>query len=228
MVQPKSKRVAFQQYVDDQIAAAVQAAVANYVQTTTLTTYQGQVSNSLLGKASLVNGLIPTSQIPAIAITGRVTVADQTAMLALTDAQVQPGDVAVWSNGNAYMLAGSPVSSISSWVALNSGTGSGSGAVASVNGQVGTVVLGKGDVGLGNVDNTSDVNKPVSTAQQTALDKKADKTTTDTLATGLNNRYTKAESDAQIGSKVGVVLIPNGAAIPEGLAAGTLVIERKA
>ena len=28
----------------------------------------------------------------------------------------------------------------------------------------------KGDVGLGNVDNTSDVNKPVSTAQQTAID----------------------------------------------------------
>ena len=30
----------------------------------------------------------------------------------------------------------------------------------------------KGDVGLGNVDNTSDVNKPVSTAQQSALDGK--------------------------------------------------------
>ncbi len=33
--------------------------------------------------------------------------------------------------------------------------------------------LVKGDVGLGNVDNTSDTNKPVSTAQQTALDLKA-------------------------------------------------------
>jgi hypothetical protein len=32
--------------------------------------------------------------------------------------------------------------------------------------------LAKGDVGLGNVDNTSDVNKPVSTATQTALDAK--------------------------------------------------------
>ena len=31
----------------------------------------------------------------------------------------------------------------------------------------------KSEVGLGNVDNTSDVNKPVSTAQQTALDLKA-------------------------------------------------------
>lgn len=35
------------------------------------------------------------------------------------------------------------------------------------------LVLVKGDVGLGNVDNTSDAGKPVSTAQQTALDLKA-------------------------------------------------------
>lgn len=43
-----------------------------------------------------------------------------------------------------------------------------------VNGQPlsSNVTLTKSDVGLGNVDNTSDVNKPVSTAQQTALDAK--------------------------------------------------------
>lgn len=35
------------------------------------------------------------------------------------------------------------------------------------------LALAKGDVGLGNVDNTSDAGKPVSTAQQTALDLKA-------------------------------------------------------
>lgn len=46
-------------------------------------------------------------------------------------------------------------------------------AVASVAGKTGVVVLVKGDVGLGNVDNTSDANKPVSTAQQAALDAKA-------------------------------------------------------
>lgn len=34
------------------------------------------------------------------------------------------------------------------------------------------LVLAKGDVGLGNVDNTSDANKPVSTAQQSAIDAK--------------------------------------------------------
>lgn len=41
----------------------------------------------------------------------------------------------------------------------------------------------KSDVGLGNVDNTSDANKPVSTAQQTALDAKAPATRT--VGTGL-------------------------------------------
>ena len=44
--------------------------------------------------------------------------------------------------------------------------------VQSVAGKTGAVTLAKGDVGLGNVDNTSDANKPVSTAQQTALNGK--------------------------------------------------------
>ena len=43
--------------------------------------------------------------------------------------------------------------------------------VSSVNGYEGAVVLDKADIGLGNADNTSDVNKPVSTAQQAALDR---------------------------------------------------------
>lgn len=45
--------------------------------------------------------------------------------------------------------------------------------VTSVAGRTGAVALAKGDVGLGNVDNTSDANKPVSTAQQAALNAKA-------------------------------------------------------
>ena len=46
--------------------------------------------------------------------------------------------------------------------------------VTSVNGETGDVNLDKSDVGLGNVDNTSDLDKPVSTATQAALDLKAD------------------------------------------------------
>ena len=48
-----------------------------------------------------------------------------------------------------------------------------SGLVTDANGTVSTRDLTKSDIGLGNVDNTSDANKPVSTAGQTALDLKA-------------------------------------------------------
>jgi len=50
--------------------------------------------------------------------------------------------------------------------------------VNSVNGKTGSVLLNKSDLGLSNVDNTSDMDKPVSSAQQTALDLKADKSIT--------------------------------------------------
>ena len=50
----------------------------------------------------------------------------------------------------------------------------------------------KAQVGLGSVDNTSDANKPVSTAGQTALNLKADKTTTDGHATRITALESKA------------------------------------
>lgn len=63
------------------------------------------------------------------------------------------------------------------------------------------VTLTKSDVGLGNVDNTADLEKPVSNAMQAALDQKAD------------------ESELQ-----GVVLgqIPDGSLTPEKFAPGVL------
>jgi hypothetical protein len=45
--------------------------------------------------------------------------------------------------------------------------------VQSVAGKTGTVTLAKADVGLENVDNTTDASKPISTATQTALNGKA-------------------------------------------------------
>lgn len=45
--------------------------------------------------------------------------------------------------------------------------------VISVAGKTGTVTLDKSDVGLTNADNTSDINKPLSTATQSALSGKA-------------------------------------------------------
>jgi len=62
--------------------------------------------------------------------------------------------------------------------------------------------LDKAAVGLASVDNTADVNKPVSTAMQTALDAKAD-------ATALGTK---------------VLLIDNAASLPPGTPAGVIVV----
>lgn len=73
--------------------------------------------------------------------------------------------------------------------AVAPGTGGGGVAgVSSVNGETGDVLLTKSSVGLGNVDNTSDANKPVSTAQQAAIDavQASVPTSTDALPEGAN------------------------------------------
>jgi hypothetical protein len=49
------------------------------------------------------------------------------------------------------------------------------GPVRAVAGKIGTVTLAKADVGLGGVDKTSDATKPISTATQTALNGKANR-----------------------------------------------------
>jgi Concanavalin A-like lectin/glucanases superfamily len=66
--------------------------------------------------------------------------------------------------------------------------------VATITGLAPVATSGsKADVGLGNVDNTSDTNKPVSTAMATALALKADQATT----------YSKTETDSRIQAVVG-------------------------
>jgi len=62
--------------------------------------------------------------------------------------------------------------------------------------------LDKNAVGLANVDNTSDLNKPISTATQTALDAKADA--------------------SSVGSKV--LLINDAGSLPAGTPAGVIVV----
>ena len=51
----------------------------------------------------------------------------------------------------------------------------------------GNIDLTKNDIGLGNVDNTSDLNKPISTSTQTALDSKLNKGTYTGTAQDLKN-----------------------------------------
>lgn len=75
------------------------------------------------------------------------------------------------------------------------------GAVDSVNGRIGDVVLDKADVNLGNVDNTSDLDKPVSTATQVELGKKQN-----TLTAGAGISITEeGVISADTGIKVQVV-----------------------
>ena len=71
------------------------------------------------------------------------------------------------------------------WADPTGGGGTGDGTVTSVNGDPGpAVVLDKTDIGLGNVDNTSDAGKPISTAQAAAINAKASVAGGDLAGTG--------------------------------------------
>lgn len=114
------------------------------------------------GSAADLTGVLGTAQLPPLAINDTFTAATQAAMLALT---AQRGDVAIRADlGNKmYMLTADNATVLANWTALTA-----AGDVTSVAGRVGGVVLTKTDVGLANVDNTSDANAPVSTAQAAA------------------------------------------------------------
>ena len=72
--------------------------------------------------------------------------------------------------------------------------------VSSVAGKTGDVTLSKSDVGLGNVDNTSDSAKPISSATQAALDGKQAAGSYATAAQGA-----KADSALQPGSAISTI-----------------------
>lgn len=121
--------------------------------------------------------------------------------------------------------------------------------------QLDTGALTKSDVGLSNVDNTSDTNKPVSTATQTALDTKepavAAGTTTqyyrgdkswqalDKAVVGLGNVDNTSDTDKPISTAtqtaldtkadtadlgVKVLLIDDASSLPAGTPAGVIVV----
>lgn len=129
---------------------------------------------TLLAKADLVGGKIPTNQLPAVAISEYLgTVASNAQMQALV---AQRGDfttrtdTTVMGDGLAatgdWILTSDVPANLADWHRL---TGPSTG-ISSVAGKTDpAVTLVKGDVGLGAVDNTADSAKPISAAQAAAF-----------------------------------------------------------
>ncbi|WEK18149.1 MAG: hypothetical protein P0Y49_15260 [Candidatus Pedobacter colombiensis] len=118
-------------------------------------------------------GKIPVSQIPALSFASVNVFNDQASMLALAGAQI--GSTVIRTDiSKSFVLGATPASVLANWKEILTPTGTG---VQTVNGAAGPdVVLTKTNIGLGNVDNTSDAGKPISTATATALLAKEDKT----------------------------------------------------
>lgn len=131
-------------------------------------------------------GKLIASQLPSLSIVDVFEASSEASMLLLSNVGV--GDICIRSDlsiNNAFMLKQTPASDLQNWIQLSY-----SATVASVNGQMGIVVLTKSDIGLGNVDNTSDANKPISIATQAALDGKS--------ATGHNHDLLYEPKNANI------------------------------
>lgn len=124
------------------VSTAVQNALNAKADTSALSA-KADVSQ-LSTKADLVDGKVPVSQIPAVALVDTFPVASQAAMLALT---AQKGDVAVRTDsvasggGRSYILMAEPATTLSNWVEMPS-----IGQVSSVAGRVGAVTLGITDI----------------------------------------------------------------------------------
>ena len=106
-------------------------------------------TSALALKADLVGGVVPTSQIPAFAISEYLgLVSSQAAMLALD------GDRGDWCKRSdtmtAWILGSDDSTQLASWVEVSYP----SSPVSSVNGQTGVIVLGFTDVGAQPVDPT--------------------------------------------------------------------------
>jgi uncharacterized protein (TIGR02145 family) len=122
------------------------------------------------GVASLnASGLIPSSQLPPVSLSSTNVVSNDVDMVALSSATV--GSIAIRTDLNKnFVLSALPASTLGNWVELLTPAAP----VQTVNGYTGTVNLSKNDIDLSNVDNTSDISKPVSNPTRAALDLKLD------------------------------------------------------
>lgn len=148
---------------------------AKPISTATQAALDGKSNTGHAHNYSELTGTVPASALPSLAINDVFVVASQAAMLALT---AQRGDMAIRTDeSNTYVLATDAPGTLADWKLITA-----TGDVVSVAGKTGVVTLVKADVGLSNVDNTADSAKPVSTAQQTALNAKEGTITAGTTA----------------------------------------------
>lgn len=154
------------------VSTATQAALDLKVDTVTLGAVSGVATLDSGGKLS-------SSQIPAITVSSYLgSVASQSAMLGLTG---QEGDWCIRTDlSTTWVITGADPSVLADWTQLSYPAVP----VTSVAGKVGAVTLDKTDVGLSSVDNTSDANKPISTATQTALNTKQNTITVNGIVKG--------------------------------------------
>ena len=132
--------------------------------------------------ATLTDGKVPSSQLPSyvddvieVANLAALPVSGETSKIYVT---LDSNKVYRWSGSTYVEISPSPGSTDSITegsvnLYYTNSRASAAAPVQSVSGKTGTVTLAKSDVGLGNVDNTSDANKPISSTTQTALDGKA-------------------------------------------------------
>ena len=182
-------------YVDDAMASGAPDATA-----------------STKGKVRLAGDLSGTADVPTVpALNNKVNKAGDT----MTGKLIMP---------SIQITGGSPVVD---YVLMTDNVGNGtwkpvpSAPVISVNGKQNIVVIDKADVGLSNVDNTNDANKPISTATQTALNAKES-----TSNKGVANGYASLDGAGTIP----VSQLPNqsGSYIPitaKGVASGVAELD---
>lgn len=127
------------------------------------------------GVASLnAAGVIPSDQIPPISFSSVDVVNSQAEMLSFTNGMGLPTDRLVGSivvridSSKNFVLARQPASVRANWTELLTPAPP----VQSVNGHLGTVSITPLDLHLDSVDNTRDIDKPVSTLTLTALNLK--------------------------------------------------------
>lgn len=146
------------------------------ISTATQTALDGKIDSTKIGAASGIAGLDADKKLLAAnlpdGVVGSLTYKakwDTTTPLPLANSSNKGWYYVVSASATdgSYWKDDWVVSNGTTWDRINN-----TGAVSSVAGMAGVVTLAKGDVGLGNVDNTSDADKPVSTAQKTALDAK--------------------------------------------------------